>query len=63
MSTKESDLLNKLTASSMLVACARCGSTATYRGSPKEINEAAEKYYELHERCYQRTKATERGGK
>jgi hypothetical protein len=41
----------------MLVACVRCGSSATYRGSPEKINEAAKVFYELHERCWQRHKS------
>lgn len=54
MNQKESPL-EQLLASSMLVCCARCGSTATYRGSPEKINAAAKEFYDLHERCYQRT--------
>lgn len=53
MSEKQS-VQEVLLASSMLTACARCGSTATYRGSPEKINAAAKEFYELHERCYQR---------
>lgn len=54
MSEKES-ALEQLLASSAMAVCNRCGSTATYRGSPEKVNTAMKEFYELHERCYQRT--------
>lgn len=51
------DVLNDLLASSILVACVKCGSSANYRGSPDKINEAARVFYEIHERCWQRVKS------
>lgn len=54
MSDAKQSPLEQLLASSLLVACARCGSSATYRGSPDKINAAMKEFYELHERCYQR---------
>lgn len=56
MNQKQEGALEQLLASSMLVCCVRCGSTATYRGSPEKINTAAKEFYDLHERCYQRTR-------
>lgn len=56
MTVKSDDVLNRLLASSMLVVCPKCGSSATYVGSPKEVNEAAEQFYQLHEGCYRRAK-------
>lgn len=57
METKGNDLLDRLLASSMLVACPKCGSSATYNGSPDKINAAAKEFYELHERCWQRNQS------
>lgn len=56
MSTEKTSPAETLLGSSMLVACVRCGSSATYRGSPEKINEAAKVFYEIHERCWQRNK-------
>ena len=46
--------LEQLFKSSTLCACQQCGSTATYYGTPEEINAAAQEFYELHERCWKR---------
>lgn len=60
MSEKQAPL-EQLFGSSMLTCCQRCGSTATYRGSPDKINAAAKEFYELHERCYQQTADARKG--
>jgi hypothetical protein len=43
MADKESPLEQLL--ASMLVYCARCGASATYRGAPEKINAAAKEFY------------------
>lgn len=60
MNEKQSPL-EQLLASSLMTCCPRCGSTATYRGSPEKINAAAKEFYELHERCYQRGRDQQHG--
>lgn len=41
-----------LTQSNMLCACGYCGSSATYRGKPDEINKAMTEFYEFHKRIH-----------
>lgn len=36
-------------ASSTLCVCGYCGSTATFYGTPEEINSAAREFYQIHE--------------
>lgn len=54
--SKPSTAVEQMLGSSTLTVCRRCGSTATYRGSPDKVNAAAKEFYDLHERCYQRSK-------
>lgn len=51
---EKSDLTSAMFGSSVLVACVRCCSKATYRGSPEKVNAAAKEFYELHEQCWKR---------
>lgn len=51
---KPNTVVEQMLGSSTLTVCRRCGSTATYRGSPDKVNAAAKEFYELHERCWKR---------
>jgi len=56
MSKQSTDLFESIfkanSESNTLAVCVKCGSTATYRGTPKEVNDAAEQFYKIHERCW-----------
>jgi hypothetical protein len=56
----KADIASTMLGSSTMTACVKCGSTATYRGSPEKVNAAAKEFYEIHQQCWQRPPDKER---